>query len=461
MRPSVAGRVSFVAILAAALACASADVLTKTDGTRLEGDIKREGDVWVVTQPDGKRITVKPSEVRGIELSGKPGASAESGLASLRRSAETQTDPARMVERYKQFIEMNKGTPAAEEAVLELATWETRLAQGMRKIGGEWVSAAEANAMRAAATDTAIRAISDLRESRLAAAEDAISQSLAADPANPTALYLRGVILYRQDKLPDARKSFEAALDHAPGHGPTLGNLAVTAFRLSQWNLALNSYDQALVAMPLERGLLNNVAEALQSLPDNQKNTPLAKRVQRKFDEQDTLLAQRLAQLAPPQGPLFRWGATWVNKTQLDELKALEAKTKSDLDLLAGQYDQLARRLESIDNQIRQNTDDMRRLEAQSYGTDNNGNTIRFALPQVYYTLRQQTETLRGERQQIEGQQAQLRTRARELQKSAPVPKYTGLQQLYAAEAAPILTPPAPTPTPTPTTPATPPTTQP
>ena len=429
----------FLAVSLLLASAASADVLTKTDGTRLEGDVKRAGEVWVVTQADGTRVTVKPSEVRGIELTGKPVAAAEAGLASLRRSAETQTDPARMVERYKQFLEMNKGTRAAEEAALDLGVWESRLARGMKKIGDDWVSAEEAEILRAGATDIALRAITDLRESRLAAAEDAIAQALAADPTNPTALYLRGVVLYRQEKLLDARKAFEASLDQAPGHGPTLGNLAVTASRLSQWGVALANYDQALIAMPLERGLLNNIAEALQTLPDTQKNSLAAKRVQRKFDEQDTLLAQRLAQLAPPAGPLFRWGATWVNQAQLDELKAAEAKNKAQLDQLAGQYDQLARRLDAIDNMVRQNTEDMRRYEAQSFGSDANGNPVRLPLPQIYHTLRQQTETLRFERVQVESQQRQLRNSARDIQKQSPVPKYTGIQQIYAAEAAPVV----------------------
>jgi tetratricopeptide (TPR) repeat protein len=421
---------------------ARADILTKTDGTRLEGEVKREGDVWVVTQADGKRITVPPGEVRGIELTGKPGAAADAGLASLRRSGETQTDPARMVERYKQFIEMHKGTSAAEEAALDLATWETRLARGMRKVGSEWLDSEEAERQRAGATDLALSAIGMLRESRLAQAEEAIAQSLAADPGNPTALYLRGILLYRQDKFADARRAFEQTLQRAPAHGPTLANLAVTAFRLNQWGIALNNYDQALIAMPLERGLLNNLAEAFNTLPDNQKSTPLGRRVQRKFTEQDTLLAQRLAQLAPPNGPLFRWGATWVNQNQLNEIRAAEAKIKTELDQLAGQYDQLARRLTGIDTQIRQNTQDMQRYESQSFGTDANGNVVRLPLPQVYYTLRNQTDALRNERTQVEAQQAQLRNRAREVQKQTPIPQFTGIQQLYAAEAAPRSVPP-------------------
>lgn len=416
-----------------ALVPAWGDVLVKTDGTRIEGDIKREGDSWVVTGRDGQRTVVGPSEVKAIEITGRPGVPAEAGLASLRRSAEAQSDAAKVVERYKQFIESYKGTPAAEEAKADLAIWEERVAKGMMKIGNKWVDEAEAAAMKAEATDRARQAILALRESRMNDAEQLLAAAVAADPSNPTAAYLRGILLFRQEKLQDARRAFEVANQAAPNYGPTLNNSAVTAFRLNQHALALNFYEQAMITLPLDRGLLNNIAEALEASPDQVKNGAVWKRVKRKFDEQDAVLAQRLAQ----QG-LYRWGATWVNQQTLNELKAAEARIKTELDRLAGEYDALASRLTQIDAQVSSNEKQLQEIELQSLRYDTNGNVVRLPLPNYYYTLRTQTDTLRAERKDVERRQASVRSAARDVQKQIPQPKYTGIQQLYAAEAAPV-----------------------
>lgn len=416
------------------------DVLTRLDGSRLAGTVTRAGQVWVVTTAEGDRVEVAPGDVLRIDLAPRPNAtSADAALASLRRSSDAQTDPGRAVERYRQFVQMNRGTPAGEDAALDLMMWESRVERGLQRLGSAWVTAEQAEQVRSQATDLAMRAVVELRESRLAAAEQTLADAVAADPTNPTAHYLRGVLLYRQDKLQDARRAFEASLESAPGHGPTLGNLAVTTYRMGVFGLSMNLFDQALIAMPLERGLLNNVAEALHALPDAQRNNQAARRVQRKFDEQDTILAGRLANLPPPEGPLYRWGATWVTKQQLDEYRAAESKNKAALDQLAGEYDQTVLRIQGIDEQIRRNSEDMRRIEAQSFGTDASGNLVRFPLPQIYYTLRTQNEQLRADRQGVEARQAQIRAQARAVQAQSPAPKFTGVLQLYAAEAAPVV----------------------
>jgi tetratricopeptide (TPR) repeat protein len=412
-------------------------VLVKTDGTRLEGDVSRDGDNWVITAKGGTRTTVPASDVKSLDFGGKPDASADAGLASLRRSIETQSDPKRAIERYKQFVQTYKGTNAAAEAQLDLATWEDRLDRGMVKIGGKWITSEEAATLKAGATDQAKAAIEALRQSKMQDANDLLSAALTADPANATALYVRGVVSYRTDKLPDAKKAFEACLVTAPMYGPTLNNLAVTTYRMNQIPLALNFYDKALVAMPLERGLINNVAEALEALPEAQKNSAIAQRVRRKFEEQEAILAQRLAQ----QG-LFRWGATWVTQKELDDLKAAEQKIKDQLDQLAGQYQALADQLIRTENQISANQRDLADMERRSLVYDNTGRVVQLPLPPQYATLKTQTDQLLADHQVAVAKQAAIRTQAKAVQKQLPTPKYTGIQQIFAAEAAPVPAPP-------------------
>lgn len=398
----------------------------------------KSGPILLASLLVASTCTSVPAQTPGPGSTTAP-AAVSPALASLRRSTENATDAKKVVDRYKQFIEMNKGTPAGDDAQGDLAIWEDRLARGLIKFGGptgKWVDPAEADGLRAEATDQARLAVTALDQSRLADADAAIAAALAIDPANAAALYLRGVLTYRQDKLADARRAFDGANAANPGYGPTLSNLAATAFRLSQWNLAIQNYDQAMLVMPLEKGLLSNVAEAMEALPENQKNTTQFKKLKRRYDEQLVQLSLRLAQ----QG-LYPWGATWVNQKQLSEIKAAEKAQKDELDKLAGQYDQLVATAKGLDDRINANISDMKRMEAETFHYDQNGNIIQTALPQIYYTVRNQTEQMKAQRVQIDSQQAALRAKAKEIQKSpaAGVPKFTGIQQLYAAAAAPNL----------------------
>lgn len=428
-----AGRAGTTAFAAMTGIPPQAGAVVKTDGTRVEGQVSREEEGWVVTGKDGVQTTIATNEVKSVEVGGKPDPKAESGLASLRRSTEALGDPKRAVERYKQFVATYRDSAAAAEGQLDLALWQERLDKGLARIMGKWVTPAEAAVLRAGATDQAKAAIEALRQSKMNDAGDLLAAALAADPKNPTALYVKGVLSYRQDKLQDARRAFEASLESATSYGPSLNNVAVTAFRMNQYPLALNFYDQALVAMPLERGLLNNVAEALEALPDNVRNTAIAKRVKRKFDEQDTLLAQRLAQ----QG-LFRWGATWVDRAQLDDVRAAEQKTKATLDRLAGQYQALADKIIHLEGQIAANQRDMSIMESQTLRSDGKGGVYQFPLPAAYYTLKSMTDGYIADREAALQQQASIRSQARAAQKETPAPKYTGIQQIFAAEAAPV-----------------------
>src|SRR5262249_7184421 len=97
-----------------------ADILTLQDGTKLEGYVKPTHGGYVVTSADGKVTRVDGSKVESIRL-GKsdgidPKLAAPDRLASLRRSVESLSDPKQVIDRYKQFIEMNKGTLSADEA---------------------------------------------------------------------------------------------------------------------------------------------------------------------------------------------------------------------------------------------------------------------------------------------------------------------------------------------------------
>src|SRR5207249_6705799 len=131
-----------------------------------------------------------------------------------------------------------------------------------------------------------------------------VEQILADDPTNPSGMYLRGLMNYRRDQYVDARKAFESVLTQVPNHAPTLNNLGVVMIRTNAVAASLNYLDQAMIAAPRNRQVLDNVAEVLNSLSDEQLNLPVAQRVARKFAEQDEELSRQMA-----KDGLHRWGS--------------------------------------------------------------------------------------------------------------------------------------------------------
>jgi Flp pilus assembly protein TadD len=410
------------------------DTIVLKDGTRVEGDVKRTPEGWTITTADGKTRTVPAGGVKSIELGAGPKGSqqAAEGLASLRRSVDALSDIGQIIDRYQRFIENAKDPKVAADAQADLAGWREKRDKGMIKHGTKWVMPDEVAAMAAKATAEAQDARELIRQNRLKEADQAIQQALADDPLNPAALYLRGVALYRQDKVADARKAFEAVNAALPGHAPTLNNLAVLLWRQNQQAGALNYYDQAMQAQPVNKFILNNVAEALGAMPDDQRKSNTIAKALRRFSEQDLLLQQQMAQ----QG-LYRWGGTWVDQRQLDELKAAEKQVRDKLDSMQQDFDSTKSRITQIDAEVRTNEASMADMQSRSVFLDKDGHYITFPLPQQYYELQRQNAQLRAEQQQLKNKLTSMQDEAKRVQQQVPVPRFTGVQQLVGVEGTP------------------------
>jgi tetratricopeptide (TPR) repeat protein len=421
-------------------ASAWADVVVLKDGTRLEGSIKKVDDQWQITGLDGKVTLVPAGSVQSIQLgsgrSDAAGGASAAALASLRRSVEAVSDINQIIERYERLIAGSTDAAVTAEAEKELATWRQRRDRGMIKQGAHWVTPEEAVQLRTQAISTAASAREQLRQGRLADAEVLLQQALDQDPSNPAGLYLRGVLLYRQDKLVDARKAFEAVDGQVSGHAPTLNNLAVILWRQNQQGAALSYYDQAMLAAPVNKFVLDNVADSLGTMPDDHRRGKAAERVVRRFTEQDTLLQQQLS----AQG-WFRWGSTWVDQKQLDELKAAEREIRARLAELEQEFESNKLRIAQIDDHIRANEQQIRSLEARSVWRDPDGRVVRMPLPNAYYDLKRENDNLRSEQERLRVRFEQLREIARRTQQQLPTPRFAGVQQIVGIEGTPLLPP--------------------
>jgi tetratricopeptide (TPR) repeat protein len=425
--------------LLAGRSAARGDIVTLSDGSRVEGRIIKTTGGWLITQEDGQTISVMTDQVVSIEVSRSASqpSEAQEGLASLRRAQENVPDIPTIIEHYQRFISQTTDPDVVALAKQDLQTWQERLDAGLVKVGNQWVTPQEELRMQAQGQTEALAARDLILQGKYADAETSLKQALADDPENATAFYLDGVMRFHEKNLADARAAFMSVDQIAPGHGPTLNNLAVIAWQSGAAAQALGYYDQAMRAAPDAREILDNVAEALNALPEENRDTLICRRVADRFAEQDAALQQTLNK----QG-LFRWGSTWVTAQQLSDLKAAQAKSADQQESLSHEYDGLGERANEIDSEIDQNTREMHRMEASSYVVGVNGVLIQVPYPQSYYDLQSDNQKLAQDKQNVQAKRDDLHNQLLQAQQDAEkqltVPQYTGIQKILGVEAAPL-----------------------
>jgi tetratricopeptide (TPR) repeat protein len=354
-------------------------------------------------------------------------------LNSLRRVAEHSSDIQDIINRYQKFIAQSGDLSVAAEAQNDLEIWQDRLDKQMVKLGDQWITADERERRRALADTEAAPAKELIVKYRYKEAAKILQQAIIDDPQSAPALYLQGVLFYKQEQVMQSRKCFEAVSQIVSDHAPMLNNLAVIAWRQKSFVIAMNYYDQAMMSAPEAKEILDNVAEALNVVPSENQAAPVVLQAVKLFAEQDAILQK----LAAAQG-MYRWGATWVTAKELEELKADEARVKQQLDVLQQQMDVVQQKLGQIDAEIDQNQVQMDRLSAQSVFVDRYGNVIQMPLPDQYYALKRDSDALTASKQPLLQQQNALQKKVADVQAQIPVPKFTGVQQLIGVDGTPM-----------------------
>jgi tetratricopeptide (TPR) repeat protein len=422
-------------IVLALVAPAMADILNLTDGSKLEGALKREKGGWSVTDTAGKVTTVPDEKVESVQKTSNltPADMAASKLSSLKRSVEALSDPNLVIDRYNKFIEQNKDTQAAKDAQIELATWKERLARGMVKVGPSWMTPAEQAAMLEKSVVVIDQVRGLIKVGKYRDADKSIDQLVTVDPANPAGYFLRGVVAFKQDQMGVAKKAFEKTRELMADHGPTLNDLAVIAWKQKQQMAALALYDLAMQATPRSRAILDNVAEALNGIPKEQRNAAAYTKALKRFTEQDSELQKEVQQ----QG-LYRWGATYVPAAQMAELKKAQEKIKEKLDAMAQDYDRLTDRVREIDNRIDVNERSISRILRDSQRVDPNGNVVNLRPPSIYYEMKRDNDRMRDEKVSLLDKMEGFQEKAMRIQQDTPVPQFTGQQRIIEVEGTPL-----------------------
>lgn len=413
-----------------------ADIVTLADGTRLEGEVKRTPSGYVVTDATGKQTLVAFSEIRSIELkkSASSPAAARDALASLRRSLENVSDPAAAVARLQSFISQNPAAPAAAEARQELQVWQERLDKHLTRVGNQWLTKDQIAELQSRGSAMAVQILPAVQTAQPADAAALIDRALGVTPNNPCLLYLKGVVLFRQNQLVPARKAFETVAQVLPNHAPTHNNLAVILYETRAQMPALLEYEKAMLADPQNQQVLDNVAEALHALPASSANNPLTRKVKAEFDEQDASLQTKMA----AQG-LKRDGSQWVNQADFDAAQSAQKAAQDKLDSYKNQVLTLQNRLLEIDREITYDKQVMTgMMQDTTYLDVNSGRVRQEPLPPRYYELQQKVASLTAEQLLKQQQLQQLPKLAAEAQKGATMhSNFTGKQTIFDEQAMP------------------------
>jgi len=420
-------------ILLTLTAVACGDVLTLDDGTKVEGKAKKVGDQWIVTDAAGHETTVDPGRIVSFHLTGSapdPAATVDR-LAALRSSVENLADLQAIIDRYTQFIKQSAGSPQAAQAQDDLIVWQTRLSDNDKKAGNRWLSPMEWDVLAADEARDAQSIIDMIKRGDVDQASVAIKQALADDSDNPSALYLRGYLGYKNDLFVPAHADFEHVLKVIGDHAPTLNNLAVTQWRQHNYGAALSLYLKAMAAKPVDQAILDNVVEALQALPANMQGGNLAKKVQALFDDQD----KQLQGLQQARG-LYRWGSDWYPAAKVAQLTA----EKQD-------HEQA---MAALQTQVRQTTESLASTDAEMQNASHTivappmVNIHRQIVDQPDPSLIRQQDTNLAQMDAIERTKLNnLRQQIRHLENKISSTEYTGVQRLIGPEGTPTRLPPS------------------
>jgi Flp pilus assembly protein TadD len=355
-------------------------------------------------------------------------------LASLKRSVDSLSDINLIIKRYTDFIEQNKKTPAAADAQKELAIWQDRLGKGMVKVGTKWVTPEEQDQMLAKVGDTVKQAQELMNANKLKEAEPVLKQAMTIDPTNPQANYLQGVLAFRNEQLIVARRSFELVRASLPGDAATLNNLGVVAWRQNQFVPAMTFYSEAMLAMPANKEILNNVAEALAGLRDDYKKQAPVQRASRLFIEQEARLETLMAQYG-----WYRWGSTWLDQKQLDELKRAEKDVKDKIDKLQKDYDDLQKKFSDNETKIAKDVDLMNQIRSYvpMYQDATTGKLLQPEYPTAYWEASDEINKLQADNKVMSNNMAGMRENAKRLEASKPKPRFSGLHQIIGPEGMP------------------------
>lgn len=403
---------------------AHADTIITKDGRTLTGVVKKVANGYEIVA-DGKTSFIPTSDVKSIKLSNEgkvEEGDARERLASLRRSVEAETQIERIIERYSQFIEMNKDTGASKEASADLEKWKDRLAKGMMKVGKQWMTPAERDQYLLDSAKHANDIADQISVGDIAGANEKLIKLLEDNPQNISFAYLQGVVQMQRDRLNEARRSFDIVQEQVPDHAPTLLNQASLAVSFKRWPNALSLLERVMLLAPNNQQILDGVTDFIHLVPDATRRSAVFDRLMSVYAAQEAQLEKQMAAKG-----LYRFGSTWATQAKIEEHKkqveAFEAK-KAELQTT---LDRSTQEIQSLQQRIARIEEQLRDIDRTRIAVDPlTGRTVYSPRPQYYYDLQNERDQYVRQIQDEQRRIGEVREQAKELEKTAPETPFAG-----------------------------------
>jgi Tfp pilus assembly protein PilF len=314
---------------------ARGDLIELNDGRTISGEMRREGDVRVITSSEGVETRVSAGDVKKVTLGG--GASTqESGKMQWARikvgigKAERLADVIAGIERF--LKEHPEGEPAAEARKM-LEEYRKLSLQGPVKLRGKWLSFDEAEGIKKAWLADAKAAEELLTKEDFPGAVRSAAVALKKDDGNPRALMVTGLGAYAMKDLGKARWAFAKLAELEPENVAALNNLGVIAYDQKKEGEGCAYLAKAVALRPVNAVVLDNAVLAWQRFSGDRKKATSLHELERNAKGPE---GEREKEMAAKG--LQRWGVTWLTDKEWAEANAKMDGLKKKLGELDAEY---------------------------------------------------------------------------------------------------------------------------
>jgi tetratricopeptide (TPR) repeat protein len=416
---------------------APADTITLKDGQVIQGQLVRQGDSFLVQPDQGADFAIPISDVGKIVLSRSknPQQEAIDQWEYIQFTITQQNDLPQIISTIQTYLKKYPNSPKLNDAQALLMQYTRYKAQSYIKYGGNWMTPNECNEAQQQVQTLVNGSIKSIHAGAPAQALDEARKALVINPGDGDAMIIAGVAEYSQGHRQDALTWFNKLLNQDPQNIIALNDAGVVSFALNI-NLqprALVCYQTALNLASGNRMLLDNVAAALE---DYQGNTSsfLYKKLVQSFNSADQQMQVIMAQ----QG-LYRFGGTWVNAVQKNQLDSQRMAYELQKNTLEANYDialvvlqGISAQLNIVDQQINLLNQSIAPLQTQI----NNGQTYSIGPYGWYYDNTAGSVALLNEylSELTQAQQTQVQLLTQQIQYQAQIKNIqSAAQQLIQA----------------------------
>jgi len=430
------------AVIALTAAPAFADVVELTDGRKVNGSIKYQGNNVILTGADGTTIQTTRDKVKSVTLTSTltPDQAASAEWARISVQIKSAGDLGAIIKLHQDFLAKYPKAAMAKDVTDSLTVYEQLSKNDPVKFRGRWMPRAQVEVTIKKWAEDVRPALDLYRAGKMKETLDAIKPILAADDQNPDALTLGGLAAFRNNALPQARTYFTSLVTADPTSVLAENNLAIVSFQQKAQAEGLIHYGKALQIKPDNRLLLDNIAEALNSFTGDRNGTAY-KALQRQFEQAEARLETTMA-----KQDLHRWGSSWVTQKQFEQLTQRQKTLQDQFSQLEVQHKAAAQQYAGLDAQILQTQQDVeiavanislfnsQIITAQAHGLDPgiliasrdlaaaDANRLGLQLQSLQQTKAQLQGTLQATELQAQQIKAQMN--------NTQVPQFTGVQRV-------------------------------